>query len=274
VADDALKAAIEQRHGVRLPDELVEMWAEPEGLIDDGPFVRLLGKLAPHRRAAWLPVVRAEENRPHASRYGGAPWLAQGEAWPECPLCKRPMQLFIQLAADDVPEAARNLFGDGLVQLFYCAWRDTLCATGSDAWEPFATTVLARRVQPSGEEAVPPLPGFDPNVNAVRIIGWEEQADYPTPWELEPLGIELEDDEDERTGDIWDANDPGDKLGGWPRWVQCEDAPTCPRCARKMRLLFQLGIAGNLRLDYGGGAIGYLTRCEDHADVLAFSWQR
>ena len=274
MADDALKAAIEARYGVRLPDELVDFWAEPETLIEDEPLVRLLGKIAAHRRATWLPIVKDEASPPLGSRYGGAPWLADGEAWPQCPMCKRPMQLFIQLASADVPEAARELVGDGHVQLFYCAWRDTLCATGSDAWEPFATTVVARRVLPSGEGYVPPTPAFEPSVHATRIVGWDEQADYPDLYELKPLGVELDDDEHDRSGDVADLNDPGDKLGGWPSWIQFEAAPQCPRCARRMRLVFQLGTASHLRLNYGGAAIGYLTRCEDHADVLAFSWQR
>jgi hypothetical protein len=43
----------------------------------------------------------------------------------------------------------------------------------------------------------------------------------------------------------------GDKLGGWQRWSQGVEYPSCPRSAARMVLVFQLDSEDNLHLVFG-----------------------
>lgn len=65
----------------------------------------------------------------------------------------------------------------------------------------------------------------------------------------------------------------GDKLSGWPAWVQNSDYAACPKCGKSMRLLFQFGSNDNLTFLFGDAGTAYLSQCATHQDVLAFSWQ-
>jgi uncharacterized protein YwqG len=220
-----------------------------------------------------------------ASKFAGQPWLAEGEAWPVCPQCQNPMPLFLQLALAHLPDALEQRFGAGLLQLFYC----TVC---EDGWEPFSESSLVRVVHPLGSlqpSAIPTLPDTFP---AKRIVGWEEITDGPDPTEHEVLGLEYTYDWDAGTvrlecpalGLVFDEirNDElaenisvaatGDKLAGWPSWVQGVEYPVCPLCQRQMVLLFQLDSEDHLPYMFGDVGTGHVTQCPEHKEVVAFGW--
>jgi len=44
----------------------------------------------------------------------------------------------------------------------------------------------------------------------------------------------------------------GDELGGWPRWSQGVEYPSCPRCAARMALVFHLDSEDNFPRRYNG----------------------
>jgi Domain of unknown function (DUF1963) len=77
-------------------------------------------KLINVKRVAAIPVVRSGDGILTASKYGGKPWLNVDEDYPLCPNCGKPMQLFLQLNLDEIPEHFKSQFGSGLFQLFYC----------------------------------------------------------------------------------------------------------------------------------------------------------
>ena len=71
----------------------------------------------------------------------------------------------------------------------------------------------------------------------------------------------------------------GDKLLGWPWWSQAPFYPTCPECARPMRMVFQLnndggggeepGWSSSLGQVFAADGNGHVFHCHGH---LTFAW--
>lgn len=64
----------------------------------------------------------------------------------------------------------------------------------------------------------------------------------------------------------------GDKLAGWPTWVQNPEYPSCPRCESQMVYVFQLDSEDNLPYMFVDVGRGHITQCPRHLDVVAFGW--
>ena len=227
----------------------------------------LFDKFLPYEKKSWLPITVEGDGPLTASKFSGRPWFAAGEDWPKCANCGEPMQFFLQINLGDLPKLIRDEFGSGLLQFFYCINQEPHCETECEAFFPFAESELLRLVQPRGEEQADPS-GADAPFPARRITDWQEVNDLPHP---EEVIVELSDEE-------WEAFDeagmprPGDKLSGWPAWVQGVEYPDCPKCNKQMRLVLQLDSRGNLPFDFGDAGTGHITQCEEHKDVLAFGW--
>jgi hypothetical protein len=141
--------------------------------------------------------------------------------------------------------ALKQRFGAGLPQLFY----RTECDGG---WEPFAESQLVRVVHPDGTT---PFGAFPPKT----IVGWQEIIDLPDPPEHEELGVRYtydfaantvrldcpepgltaEQRLDEGLAEAVGTAATGDKLAGWPAWVQGMEYPSCPECGQRLRLVLQ-----------------------------------
>ena len=241
-----------------------------------------------HRRSAWMPLVEEGDAGLAASKLGGMPWLAEGEAWPTCGSCGEKMRLLLQLDLRTIPPEIREQVGNGLLQLFYCIENaEGKCV--ADAWAPFQPGKLVRIVK---TPSLPVRRGADgPSFECKSIVGWESAADYPHPPEHDELGIEYHFDFNKRevkilcpsfglTFDGVPESAPeeiatalaGEKLGGWPLWVQGVEYPDCPECGRRMRHVFQLDSERNVPFMFGDCGVGHITQCPDHLDVVAFGW--
>jgi len=227
--------------------------------------------IAPYRRKAWKPLVADNDGSLSASKFSGMPWLKQNEDWPQCQNCGKPMQLFVQLNLDELPEALEGEFGHGLLQMFYCTGQEPLCEVECEAFFPFAKSVLTRVVQAGGDAHSIEIPAIENLFPPKHITGWEEIDDCPNGEEGEALGLELEESE-------WEAlseegfPQSGDKLAGWPHWVQGVEYPNCPLCGERMRLLFQLDSDDHVPYMFGDVGCGHITQCKHHKNQLAFGW--
>ncbi|MGL6074387.1 MAG: DUF1963 domain-containing protein [Fimbriiglobus sp.] len=248
--------------------------------------------LVKQRRPAWKPVVEEEDGPPTASKFCGTPWTGPGAPWPGCGDCLQPMQLFLQLDLADLPAELDHPFGVGLLQLFYCIRRDE--CYGMNGFLPFvSTTSRVRIIHPNDhgwEPLLPPNPAFP----AKRIVGWSRFLDLPSPAEHERAGLiytldrstdwyviecpefvlSLASDETEWG---WLAEriataTVGDKLGGWPAWVQDERYPYCPLCGRQMISVFQIDSEDNIPFMFSDCGIGHITQCPEHKDYVAFGY--
>ncbi len=243
--------------------------------MSDDTF-QIPAEILQHARTAFMPVTKEEQGALTATKFGGRPWLAEGEEWPVCPNCEQPMQLFAQLNLDELPEGVPTAYGSGLVQFFYCMSSDPLCEVDCEAFFPFADSVVARHIPdatgPANDAAHGPQDIFPERV----VTGWEPVEDYPN-WEELTWNLGVEIDEDEFDFDAYYDTDNarprgGDKLGGWPDWVQSVEYPDCPECGERMELLLQVDSEDNVPHMFGDLGCGHLTRCPNHAHVLAFGW--
>lgn len=233
----------------------------------------LRSEAASLRRTGWRSVVEERSCGPTESKFSGRPWLAAGEEWPCCPNCARPMQLFVQLDLASLPAPERERLGsEGLIQLFYCTSSRPLCEVDCQAFFPFAESELARWIEAPGEEVNLEAVGPEAPFPALAIVGWEPVEDFPLGEEADYLlGVEYTEQERRHLEEIG-APVGGDKLGGWPLWVQGPEYPSCPRCDEAMELVFQIDSEDNLPYAFGDSGVGHLTRCRQHPDVLAFGW--
>ncbi len=248
----------------------------------------IVAKLEPwrarHRRLAWDPVVAPGDGQT-ASKFGGTAWTGPAAPWPACGECGKRMPLFLQLDLAALPGELGGRFGDGLLQLFYCT-ADT-CDGG---YETFGRQSCARVVRPDGESAAAPA-GVDGGFPGSVVTGWERFEDLPSPEEHGDLGVEytysgpdgtrvvcVELDlvadgvRDDGLAEAIGAARDGDKLAGWPDWVQGAEYPSCPRCEKRMELVFQFDSEDNVPFMFGDVGIGHVTQCPEHKDVVAFGW--
>lgn len=239
---------------------------------------------ARHTRVAWQPEV-VDGDASVQSRFGGQPTATSEQEWPACTHCKRPMQFFVQLAFDELPPEERADLGDGIVQLFYCSTDDGSCST----WEPFSGAHEIR-VIPHDDRLADVPPGVELRRKR-SIVRWKPVDDLPHPEEHDGLHYDYNfaaktvsvrcDDPDVHLDDVSLDVDvaesialalPGDKLGGWPYWVQGAEYPHCPECGARMKLLLQIDSEDNLDYMFGDAGCAHLTYCPDHTRVFAFGW--
>jgi Domain of unknown function (DUF1963) len=225
--------------------------------------------LKPFQRSAWIPITQEGDGAQDASKFAGTPWLSAAEVWPTC---KTPMQLFVQLNLQTLPPELGDRLGTGLLQLFYCTNNnEVICERDCEGWAPFSSIHLARLIPIQGEpHTLEPksVIGFP----AQQIIGWEMTDDYPGWSEaLEgDLPLSLSDDEWTRLGESFPRS--GDKLAGWPHWVQGVEYPNCPICEAPMELVLQLDSNDHLPYMFGDVGCGHITQCPTHKDQLGFGW--
>lgn len=226
--------------------------------------------LQPFKRTTYIPKVNAVKPSFNTkSKIGGLPYLISEEDWPLCPNCKKQMTLFLQLNLANLPDR----ISAGLAQLFYCTTDTPLCESDLEAYFPFSKAVVCRRVETSGKSA-----SVKPKATQIfeekEIIGWDAKDDYPHFEEYASLGINL--DIDDRLFDLIDQHHlrplSGDKLFGWPYWVQGKENPADRTTGTEMELLFQLDSEVNLPFMFGDMGVGHVTQSPDNEDELAFGW--
>lgn len=228
--------------------------------------------LEPYKRQAWTPNIIEEESNPKSSKFSGIPALSKDETWPCCSNCDEPMQLFLQLNSQDLPEPEKSVFGEGILQVFYCTNWDKECEASCEAFFPFSKSTLLRVVDFNGELMELPEQSLVKDAFPERhIVGWEPKVDYPSCEELGDLGVKLSDEQSHLLCDL-EYPLPKDKLLGWPSWVQGVEYPDCPECGKSMKLIFQIDSNDNLPYMFGDVGCSHITQCEIHKNTLAIAW--
>jgi hypothetical protein len=248
--------------GELVDDDEAELELEPGSLDPEGE-----AWIARWSRRPFLPKTREGDGPVTASKFCGAALLLPGEEWPVCPGCEQPMRLFVQLDLATVPAELDHPIREGMLQLFYCTNVDPPCEVDHEAWQPFGKSTLARWLSPAEVAAAATrAPAQDPAGElAAVIVGWE-------PGPIEVPGYEEDGRLEEFEVDEAIKPRPGDKLGGWPDWVQGPQYPRCPHCQNRMRYVLQIESNGLARHQFGDLGAGHLCQCPEHPQVVAFGW--
>lgn len=248
-----------------------------------------------HGRLAWKPIVQARDGSLTASKFCGIPWLANDEEWPKCGYCRTPLQLLLQLNLAQLPKELADQLGPGLLQCFYCVHGEDEsgddCPSMTTAWKPFSKGKLVRLVHARGSRKTRPVPierGYFPGKT---VVEWRRFTDFPSPVEFGELGLKFT--KNSRTSamevkcgepklNLWGIPhkvqsglcEPrgGDKLAGWPKWIQGVEYPKCPRCRTRMRFIFQIDSRDHVPYNFGDMGCGHITQCPKHKQILTFSW--
>ncbi|WP_293158319.1 DUF1963 domain-containing protein [Okeania sp. SIO2C9] len=143
--------------------------------------------------------------------------LPKNEQWPKCPHCQNPLQFFLQLNLNTLPEALKNEFGSGILQMFYCTNEEIPCDCDYPGCQVFSDIHLIRIIQPKAEVQDVKIPENQGIFPPKLIVDWQYLEDYPNYEEAEEFGVELDFNLDELFIDNFPIE--GDKLAGLPLWV-------------------------------------------------------
>lgn len=254
----------------------------------DDVRARLEPWLTRHTRTGFVPQTEDGEGPPAGSRFGGRPWLPQGAERPKCPSCKQDWPLFLQLDLATLPGPFAERHGPGLLQFFYCTEED---CEQEDGWFPRAVGhgFFVRDASAPGAVAS----SSERDLPAKAIQGWSEVSETPHPGDHDGLGLHWSWDHEANTARLR-CDDPaldldgldadiitpealatageGDKLGGWPFWVQGPERASCSRCQTAMTVLFQIDSEVNVDWMFGDSGCGHISRCPSHPDEWVFGW--
>ena len=228
--------------------------------------------IAKYKRIAWVPEIAEQNTSTLGSKFSGIAALAEGEQWPVCDECNKPMQLFLQLNSNDLPESSDKPFGEGILQAFYCTNWDNECECECEAWEPHSKSTCVRLL--SFDQAINPGLTESPVKDAYpekQITCWVAKDDYPNWEELNKLDknywTECADALAEKGCPL-----EKDKLLGWPCWVQGVEYPNCRKCGKQMQLIFQIDSEDNIPYMFGDCGIAHITQCPEHNKEVAMAW--
>lgn len=226
---------------------------------------------------AWQPQVRQGDGSLLDSKFSGKPYLLPGEQYPHCLNCGKPMQLFVQLNLDTLPEKPIKSFGNSLLQLFYCTSTEPHCDSDCEANVAFSDVPgmgkLIRIIDLIGDGENYELPALDAMYEPKHIVEWQSVSDRPSLLDLEQNMRPFSSVEWEQLVDVYNFPLNGDKLGGYPFWIQRDYCPPCPRCQTTMKYVFQLDCEGVLPFDFGGNGCGHITQCPNHPEIIEFTYE-
>ena len=208
------------------------------------------------------------------------------------------MQLMFQFDLARLPGGLFPLV-EGYLQYFQCSRYGTCEVAQQEDWLPFGRRKLVRILEGSDlqtsaiPEALKPFP-------LLQIARWEPCWDLPGTAEHERLGLEyhyefstgithttvawqeggvlpgeplVQDNDKPGIAEAIAEAANGDKLGGWPRWVQSVEYPACPECGSEKTYLLQLGYWDHLPIDLGDYGTGQMFYCAEHPRRLTFTFQ-
>ncbi|MFJ2805955.1 DUF1963 domain-containing protein [Kitasatospora sp. NPDC087271] len=203
------------------------------------------------------------------TRTGGVPLAPAGTTWPQCATCDGPMQFLAQVLLDDLGRHAGQgtAEGRGTLALFMCQNDPGMC----EEWDPQAGGNRAL-IFPAAALQPIPVHTLDEDDDQEPVpLGSVSAVTYETPSTTADYGQACNEwaSRPDRT-----PLDVLGQLGGQPAWLQNDETPACPTCARQMKLVVQLeeGRDHATAMNFGGRGEAYAFACEPCAQAV-FLWQ-
>jgi len=240
-------------------------------------------------------------SRPQATRFGGTrPFRWPGFSWPKCSECDCQKAFVCQIEGQSLPAAARaltKLEKDAILQVFFCldclpfegVLEGIYILRGSSPVQTLQDSAgkalvenkisfahLPEKLKKRVEAFTEPWEAERDALKEVEVVGWQEKGpEIPSRTELqerwqevrqEGSDLDLEEaldlDVDELPGPVsWPRSRV--KVGGWVRWCQGVEYPSCPQCKILMTVpLLQLeGDEKVHNFSWGDAGTAHLTLC-------------
>ena len=245
------------------------------------------------------------------TKFGGnKPFRPTNFKWPICEECHAHKSFLCQLNLEDLPPPYQQISGltEGLFQVYYCleclplnCFKDLYFIKKTDFIPSLSCLAaeVAVKEENYSEQSLPrtllhfvqdstetPDIEFDGETFEERIVSSWTQSDHleiPQPQEIQTTnGGELERRSGlsvEELGRLYDQLDSsswspggGIKLGGWVRWCQGVEYPTCPSCHVLMTTTFlQLEEDDLYPFSWGDSGTGHVTLCPTCGEA-GLSW--
>ena len=81
--------------------------------------------------------------------------------------------------------------------------------------------------------------------------------------ECQELGLAFDNIKDRMLAENVANGELGDKLAGWPAWIQNVKYPNCPGCGRRMAHVFQVDSEGHVPFMFGDAGCARITHVLD-----------
>lgn len=189
------------------------------------------------------------------TRTGGIPLAPEAFSWPVCRACEGPMQFLAQVMLADLGMGEWR----GVLSIFMCQNDPGMC----DEWDAVAGGNQALAFPAGGL-----VPASAP-VGPATMLGEVSAVQYVTVSEDYDQARQAWPGREARPG-----QDVLGQLGGEPSWVQADETPACPQCAKPMSFVVQLeeGHDHRTAANFGGGC-GYGFACQP-CGTAYFLWQQ
>jgi uncharacterized protein YwqG len=220
-------------------------------------------------KKTWVPITENKDGGVTNSKFSGKPFLCKGEKWPQCGLCSHPLQLLIQINLEELPEEKR-IFGKGLLQLFFCTNDEFACFVDMASYNDPPPHQILRVINDFEENDNIEIPDnmFTPQIiREWKFIGLEFPYFLP-----ENIAKDLKEDELIIINNSMEHIFDGEKIGGYPLFLQANYIPACPDCNKEMEIVIQIGSDINIPFMFGDGGVGHISLCPEHKNRSVFYW--
>lgn len=207
------------------------------------------------------------------SKFGGTPYAEVGDSWPSCPTCKKELTFVNQIH----DELEQHLFvfyycnecspwglgdeqkGQWEVKLYNEPKTERIAEIGRNSHDEYSPTPC--KVTASFVDVLPDWEGLDSASRELSDLCCKINDD--SPWEEYEEAVE-------RAGCL---NDYATLLGGYPRFVQSESIPTCPKCNTDMKFYAQVDSEDEANIMWGDVGLVYFFRCSEHKNEFKMELQ-
>jgi uncharacterized protein YwqG len=227
-----------------------------------------------------LRKINKPDNIPITATYfGGQPYAENGDEYPVCPACRRPLAFICQIdltkGFHEKPE------GISLFSFFYCHE----CFPWGLSDDEKGSWLVRTYSDPGPEKFALITPPAEIEYPTGHCLASEEKITVYPNWEdFSGLLPEVPDSFIERSPEPWDEYDAAVKelggfndfatiIGGYPFWVQGSEMPECGVCGNEMDFLLQIDSEEKADLGWGDSGLVYFFYCKKHPGEIKFLLQ-
>jgi hypothetical protein len=209
------------------------------------------------------------------TRFGGMPYMEEGDTWPVCTGCQHPLDFVCQLRLPDhLPDMPRRV---ALLVLYYC-W--TCAPEEGLAHTKTGPVVVHLYEEPAEPLAIQPAlarPGVAVPVelrDAICLPSWVDLPEDVRTLAKDANAVEPAAAYDYLVEAVDAKKHGGSRVGGYPGWLSGRAVGVnCSSCRAPLAFMAQLDHEPALGLKWAKSGRMYLFFCREHSNQIAFRVQ-